>query len=120
MNSAIEIRHYVSHSGKDEFDGWLSALADARAQAKIATRIDRMAAGNFGDCKSLGKALHELRIDWGPGYRVYYSMVGKTCVLLLCGGDKRKQPSDIARAAECLKDYKERTQTHEAKGQRGT
>ena len=120
MKSAFEIRHYVSRSGKDEFDEWLSELADARAQAKIATRIDRIAVGNFGDCKSLGKGLHELRIGWGPGYRVYYAMVGRACVLLLCGGDKRKQSSDIARAAECLKDYKERTHPHEAQGQRHT
>ena len=114
MKSPIEIRRYVSRSGKDEFDQWLSELPDARAQAKIATRIDRIAAGNFGDCKSLGKGLHELRIDWGPGYRVYYAMVGPASVLLLCGGDKRKQHSDITRAAEYLKDYRKRTQTHEA------
>jgi putative addiction module killer protein len=66
MKSPIEIRRYVSRSGKDQFDQRLSELPDARAQAKIATRIDRIAAGNFGDCKSLGKGLHELRIDWGP------------------------------------------------------
>lgn len=114
MKSAFEIRHYVGRSGRDEFEEWLSGLADARAQAKIATRIDRIAVGNFGDCKSLGKGLHELRIDLGPGYRVYFATVGRACVLLLCGGDKRKQSSDIAHAAGYLKDYKERTQTHEA------
>jgi len=53
----------------------------------------------------------ELRIDWGPGYRVYYAMLGRVCVLLLCGGDKRKQSSDIDRALEYLKDYKERSET---------
>jgi putative addiction module killer protein len=84
-------------------------LADARAQAKIATRINRLAAGNFGDCKSLRQGLFELRIDWGPGYRVYYGMIGRDCVLFLCGGDKRKQSADIDRALEYLKDYKERT-----------
>jgi putative addiction module killer protein len=87
----------------------LTQLADARAQAKIATRISRLALGNFGDCKPLRQGLCELRIDWGPGYRVYYAMVGRECVLLLCGGDKRKQSTDIARALEYLKDYKERT-----------
>ena len=105
----IEIRHYVSRAGKDLFDEWLSALADRRAQAKIASRINRLAAGNFGDGKPLGQGVSELRIDWGPGYRVYYAMVGKCCVLLLCGGDKRKQAADIGRAAEYLNDYKERT-----------
>ena len=107
----IEIRHYVSRAGKDVFDDWLSELADARAQARIATRINRLAAGNFGDCKPLRQGLSELRIDCGPGYRVYYAMVGKVCVLLLCGGDKRKQASDIDRALEYLKDYRERTET---------
>jgi putative addiction module killer protein len=97
--------------GKDVFDEWLSDLADARAQAKIATRIDRLAAGNFGDCKPLQKGVSELRIDWGPGYRVYYAMVGKVCVLLLCGGDKRKQSADINRAIEYLTDYQERGET---------
>lgn len=113
MDDVIEIRHYVNHAGKDVFDDWLSRLADARAQAKIAIRVNRLAAGNFGDTRALGHGLCELRIDWGPGYRVYYAMVGRLCVLLLCGGDKRKQASDIHRALEYLKDYKERTRTHE-------
>ena len=95
------------------FDDWLSQLADARAQAKIASRINRLAAVNFGDCKPLSQGLCELRIDWGPGYRIYYATIGRVCVLLLCGGDKRKQSSDIDRALDFLKDYKERTGTHE-------
>jgi putative addiction module killer protein len=105
----IEIRHYVNRAGKDVLDDWLTSLADARAQAKIAIRIDRLAAGNFGACKSLRQGVSELRIAWGPGYRVYYAMIGRECVLLLCGGDKRKQSSDIDRALEYLKDYKERS-----------
>ncbi|MGH9450489.1 MAG: type II toxin-antitoxin system RelE/ParE family toxin [Terriglobia bacterium] len=105
----IEIRHYVTRAGKDLFGEWLTGLKDPRARAKIAIRIDRVATGNFGDCKPLGRGLHELRIDWGPGYRVYYALLGRTCVLLLCGGDKRKQTSDIERALLYLKDYKERT-----------
>jgi putative addiction module killer protein/probable addiction module antidote protein len=87
----IEIRHYVNRAGKDVFDDWLTQLADARAQAKIATRINRLAAANFGDCKSLRQGVYELRVDWGPGYRVYYATIGRECVLLLWGGDKRKQ-----------------------------
>lgn len=106
MAGAIEIRHYIDRAGKDVFDEWLSRLTDVRAQAKIATRINRLAAGNFGDCKSLGKGLYELRIDWGPGYRVYYVMIGSVSALLLCGGDKRRQSSDIARAAAYADDYK--------------
>ncbi len=72
-------------------------------------RIDRLAAGNFGDCKSLRGGLYELRIDWGPGYRIYYAVLGKTCVLLLCAGDKRSQSRDIKRALEYWNDYKDRS-----------
>jgi putative addiction module killer protein len=104
----IEIRHYLDRAGKDVFDGWLAHLSDRRAQAKIAVRINRLAAGNLGDCKSLRHGLHELRVDWGPGYRVYFAMIARADVLLLCGGDKRNQPADINRALMYLKDYKER------------
>jgi putative addiction module killer protein len=107
----VTIRHYVTPAGKDIFDQWLTKLDDARTQAKIAVRIDRLASGNFGDCKSLQQGLHELRVDWGPGYRVYYAMIGTDCVLLLCGGDKRRQSSDIAQALRYLQDYKKRTET---------
>lgn len=106
----IEIRHYVNRASKDVFDEWLSEVADRRAQAKIASRINRLAAGNFGDCKPLREGVCELRIDWGPGYRIYYALIGKVCVLLLCGGDKRKQSADINRAIDYLKDYRERTE----------
>lgn len=96
---------------KDVFDDWFSELADARAQAKIAVRINRVAAGNFGDCKLLHPGLFELRIDWGPGYRIYYAMLSKTRVMLLCGGDKRRQSADIKRALQYLNDYRARTRT---------
>jgi putative addiction module killer protein len=109
MTATIEIRRYITESGKDIFGDWLSDLRDARTQAKIIARIDRLSVANFGDCKSLGSGLFELRIDWGPGYRVYYSSIGLTRILLLCGGDKRKQSSDIRRAREYLQDYRERT-----------
>jgi putative addiction module killer protein len=105
----MEIRHYVIRAGVDVFAGWLAGLADDHAKARIANRIDRLAGGNFGDRKSLGGGLFELRIDWGPGYRVYYAMAGAVCVLLLCGGDKRKQSSDMKRAREYFRDYRERT-----------
>jgi putative addiction module killer protein len=104
----IEIRRYVTRAGKDLIGDWLAGL-DARVRARIVVRIDRLSLGNLGDCKSLREGVSELRIDWGPGYRLYYAMLGRTCVLLLCGGDKRKQASDINRAIECLHDYKERT-----------
>jgi putative addiction module killer protein len=105
----VEVRRYVNAAGKDVVGEWLGGLADARTRAKIAARIARLAAGNFGDCKPLGAGVSELRIDWGPGYRVYYAMAGRTCVLLLCGGDKRRQSADIRRASAYWQDYQERT-----------
>ena len=110
MTITIEVRHYINRSGKDVFDDWHSQLTDVRTQAKIAARINRITAGNFGDCKSVGHGIYELRIDWGPGYRVYYATIGQSIVLLLCGGDKRTQVADIARAEAYLSDYKVRTE----------
>lgn len=109
----IEIRHYVSRTGKDIFDDWFRGLSDLRAQAKIAVRINRLAAGNFGDSKALRGGVSELRIDWGPGYRVYYALIRENGALLLCGGDKRKQAADIERAIKYFQDYKERSKQNE-------
>ena len=105
----MEVRRYVTEAGRDIFGEWLASLKDGRTKAKIVTRIDRLSAGNFGDCKPLRGGLCELRIDWGPGYRIYYALVGKTCILLLGGGDKKRQSSDIDKALAHLENYKERT-----------
>ena len=105
----FEVLRYVTESGEEVFGKWLASLADNRARAKVAVRIARLAVGNFGDCKALGEGVSELRIDWGPGYRVYFAMAGRTVVLLLCGGDKRRQAADIERAVNSWKDYKRRT-----------
>jgi putative addiction module killer protein len=91
------------------FESWLTSLKDDRAEARIDARINRLASGNFGDCKPVGGGVWELRIDFGPGYRIYYAICGDECVLLLCGGDKRKQSSDIDRAIEYFEDYKKRS-----------
>jgi len=107
----IEVRRYVARSGSDVIGDWLASLEDLKARARIAARLDRLSLGNFGDCKPLREGVSELRIDWGPGYRVYYAMLGRTCVLLLCGGDKRRQASDIKRAIKYLEDFKERTRS---------
>ena len=78
-----------------EFKAWLADLLDERAQAKIAQWIVRIEAGLFGDAKSVGDGVSELRIDYGPGYRVYFARRGRTVIMLLCGGDKDSQTRDI-------------------------
>lgn len=103
----IEIRRYLTPSGEDVFGAWLAKL-EPRGRAKVIARLDRLALGNFGDCKFLRHGVFELRIGWGPGYRVYYGRVGSAVVLLLCGGDKRKQSSDIERAMEYLEEFGKR------------
>lgn len=105
----MKLRRYVTRAGKSVFGEWFAKLADQRAKARIGSRLDRLEDGNFGDSKALGGGLFELRVDCGPGYRVYYGMIGRSRVLLLCGGDKRNQPSDIRRAREYFRDYEERT-----------
>jgi putative addiction module killer protein len=105
----MEVLRYLTEAGEDVFGDWLAGLRDTRTRAKIAARIARLAAGNFGDCKPLRGGVWELRIRWGPGYRVYYARADRTCVLLLCGGEKGTQSADIERAIECWADYKQRT-----------
>ena len=90
--------HMVEVRKTSTFLQWLMALRDLRAVARIQIRIDRVLLGNFGDVKPVGEGVSELRIDYGPGYRVYFTQRGKTLVLLLCGGDKSTQKSDIAEA----------------------
>ncbi len=89
------------------FDRWLSRLADARARAKIQVRLDRLELGNFGDVKALGDGISELKVDYGPGYRVYFTRRGARVVLLLCGGDKSTQSRDIAAAKAIAAQFKE-------------
>jgi putative addiction module killer protein len=82
------------------FDKWLRKLRDTQARAKILVRIDRLSRGNPGDVKPVGEGVSEMRIDYGPGYRVYYVQRGSELIVLLVGGDKSSQESDIAKAIE--------------------
>jgi len=82
----------------DTFAKWLDGLSDIRARARILARIDRLADGNPGDVKSVGEGVSEMRIDYGPGYRVYYVVRGRELIILLAGGDKSSQPRDIKTA----------------------
>ena len=89
------------------FDAWLSGLRDTQARARIAARIDRLSPGNPGDVKPVGSGVSEMRIDYRPGYRVYFIQRGSTIVVILCGGDKRTQAADIKRAMRIAEDWKE-------------
>lgn len=104
----IEVRQYQTADGCMPFAAWMEKLRDLRAQSRILTRIDRLQAGLRGDWKPVGAGVFELRIDAGPGYRVYCGQDGATLVLLLCAGDKRTQAKDIETAHAYWKDYQAR------------
>ena len=106
---SVEVRYYQTSQRQQPFAMWVTGLQDRQARARILARIARLATGNFGDAKGVGDGVMELRIDWGPGYRLYLARLGQVVVLLLCGGDKRTQHEDIKRAKEYLRDYKART-----------
>lgn len=82
----------------DTYARWLDGLRDVHARARVLARVERLAAGNPGDVKPLGEGVSELRINYGPGYRVYFTMRGRTLIILLAGGDKRTQAADIKTA----------------------
>jgi len=99
----------IEISKTDEFTDWLDGLGDRQAIARVNTRIYRLALGNPGDVKAVGEGVSELRIDYGPGYRVYFTQRGQTLVILLAGGDKRTQDRDIRRAITLAHALKENT-----------
>lgn len=102
------IKHYLTPDGKDLYAEYFKKLRDSIAKAKIASRVNRMASGNFGDHKPCREGVWELRIDQGAGYRVYYSLIDGEVILLLLAGDKRTQDADIDEAIRCLNDYLKR------------
>lgn len=89
----------------NHFDKWFRQLKDIRAAARIQMRLDRLAAGNPGDVRPVGGGISELRIDYGPGYRVYYQQRGDVLIVLLHGGDKSSQAKDITRARELAEEW---------------
>ncbi|MDO9023023.1 type II toxin-antitoxin system RelE/ParE family toxin [Zwartia sp.] len=104
----IEVHRYQRLDGHTPLTDWLAEMRDARARAKLEIRFRRVSLGIFGDIKSVGEGVLELREDIGPGYRVYLGRHGTTLVILLCGGDKRTQDTDIKRAKEYWLDWKRR------------
>ncbi|MEC4893687.1 MAG: type II toxin-antitoxin system RelE/ParE family toxin [Oscillatoria sp. PMC 1051.18] len=103
-----EIQNYQTVEGRSPFEEWLEFLRDSRGKLIVDKRIRRVRVGNLGDYRSVGDGIFELRIDYGPGYRVYFGQVGTTLVLLLCGGDKSSQKQDILKAKEYWRDYERR------------
>jgi putative addiction module killer protein len=112
----VELHYYQTSAGRRPFIDWLERLKDRQARTRIEARLARVAAGTLGDAEPVGEGVMELRIDWGPGYRVYFARVGQVMVLLLCGGDKRTQQRDINRAKECFEDYKARAAQAKPRG----
>jgi putative addiction module killer protein len=108
--TAYNIEHYLSPGEhKDLYIDWLQRLRDSKAKMAVVRRMTRLEQGNLGDHKFCRDGVWELRIDVGPGYRVYFALSGRRVVLLLCGGDKRSQEADIARAVDCWRDWQRRT-----------
>lgn len=105
----LQIRHYIDPAQQDIYLAWLRQLRDPIARIALDRRVNRVELGNFGDHKFCRDGVWELRVDVGPGYRVYYAVAGKDIVLLLCGGDKRKQDADIARACGYWQDWQKRS-----------
>ena len=101
-----EIVAFRAKNGQVPFEEWLDDLNDKKAVARILARLARVRQGNLGDSKPVGEGVSELRVDYGPGYRVYFGQKGQTLVLLLCGGDKRSQDSDIRLAKQYWQEYK--------------
>jgi putative addiction module killer protein len=100
-----EIQRYVTSEGKVPFAEWLDSLRDRKARLKIQTQLRRINLGNWGDYRSLGEGVYEFKINYGPGYRIYFGQVGLTLILLLCGGDKSTQQQDIEKAKEYWRNY---------------
>jgi putative addiction module killer protein len=104
-----EVREYLTEDGKNPFREWLRDMKDIKARALIRVRLNRVRLGNFGDSKSVGDGVFELRIPYGSGYRVYFGRLSNAIVILLCGGVKGTQKNDIVKAKEFWEDFKRRS-----------
>ena len=104
----LPLLHFIRDDDRIPFEEWMDGLDNGIA-LKVTTYLNRMSSGNFGQCKSLGGGLHECKVDQGPGYRVYFGKEGNRLIILLAGGTKKKQRTDIEKARGYWKMYKERT-----------
>jgi putative addiction module killer protein len=103
----VEVRHYLSSAGRSPFAEWLDELDDVAA-ARIATALYRLERGNFSNVKGVGEGVLEYRVNFGPGYRIYFGKDGETIVILLGGGTKKRQARDIRHAIERWAEYRKR------------
>ena len=109
MSESFQVLHYRSADGRIPYEEWLTTVTDPVGYSAIQVRADRLERGLFGDHKPVGDGVWELRVNTGPGYRVYYARAGKVVVILLCGGSKRSQQADIKNAKAFWRDYEQRT-----------
>jgi putative addiction module killer protein len=107
IGSVLDIRYYLAPDGRSPFEGWFSSL-DALAAAKVTVAIARLGQGNLSNVKGVGEGVLEYRINFGPGYRVYFGRDGNDLVILLTGGTKKRQQRDITMAIEFWTDYRRR------------
>lgn len=105
-NIIMIVEIYRDEHGREPFSQWLDSIKDTRTRARIDNRLERLRVGNFGDSRSLGSGVYELRLHFGPGYRIYYGKLGNRIVVLLVGGDKSSQARDIQKAQRYWEDYK--------------
>lgn len=102
-----ELQIYRDPNGREPFTEWLASIRDRKTRNRIQVRLDRLEYGHFGDCKSIGQGIFEIRLQFGAGYRIYFGEVDRTVVLILGGGDKSSQPRDIEHVEAYWLAYKE-------------
>ncbi|MGB5769029.1 MAG: type II toxin-antitoxin system RelE/ParE family toxin [Crocosphaera sp.] len=112
MESVIEIKLLETDEGKVPFEEWYNSLKDKVTKVRVRRHLDRVALGNFGDTESVGEGIYELRLHFGAGYRVYFSRVGNTVIVLVGGGDKSSQKKDIVQAKSLWRKYKDEAQKY--------
>ena len=101
-----EVEHVLSPNGVDIYQAWLDTVRDKRSKARITTRVDRASLGHFGDVEPVGEGIFEMKINFGPGFRVYYALQDRKIIFLLGGGSKDKQQKDIDQAKPLWKSHK--------------